>query len=169
VNLINTGSSSSPYDFAFNSSLTIAYIADSDAYTSSSGVGGVEKWSFNGSAWIFDYSISYSTNGAVGLAVDFSGASPIIYATSANGSSLFDIVDTGATATGTLLDNASANEAFRGLDFAPAAVPEPSSLALAGVGLATLWGFVWRNRKSELVSPLTFNIASANAPSGNGL
>jgi hypothetical protein len=146
VNLINTGSSSSPYDFAFNSSLTTAYIADSDAYTSSSGIGGVEKWSLVGSTWTFQYSLSMGTNGAVGLAVNFSGANPIIYATSANGASLFTVTDTGSSATGTLLDTAGANEAFRGLDFAP--TPEPSACALIGLGLAGLWSFQRRNRKS---------------------
>jgi len=144
VSLINNGASASPYDFAFNANLTLAYVADSDAFTTSSGIGGVEKWQYNGSAWIFDYSISLGTNGATGLAVNFSGANPTIYATSADGTSLFDVVDTGATASGTLLATASANEAFRGLDFAP--TPEPSTLALAGVGVAALWNF--RRRKS---------------------
>jgi hypothetical protein len=145
VNLINTGSGSSPYDFAFNNSLTTVYIADSSPFTNSTTIGGVEKWSFNGSAWVFNYSLSYGTNGAVGLAVNYSGANPIIYATSANGASLFTVTDTGSSATGSLLDTAGANEAFRGLDFAP--VPEPSTFAMIGLGIMTLWGFR-RNCKS---------------------
>jgi hypothetical protein len=146
VSLINNGSGASPYDFAFNSGMTIAYVADSSPFTNSGTIGGVEKWSFNGSSWVFDYSLSYGTNGAVGLAVDFSGANPTIYATSANGTSLFTVTDTGSSATGTLLDTAGANEAFRGLDFAP--TPEPSAGALIGMGLAGLWSFQRRNRKS---------------------
>jgi hypothetical protein len=140
VSLINLGGSASPYDFAFNSGMTVAYIADSDNYTTASGIGGVEKWTNGVSGWGFDYSLSLGTNGAVGLAVDFSGANPIIYATSTSGTNLFDIVDTGSTATGTLLATAGANEAFRGLDFAPQAAPEPSAFALAGCGLAALAG-----------------------------
>ena len=146
IGLITNGASASPYDFAFNANLTLAYVADSDAYTTSSGVGGVEKWEYNGSAWVFDYSISMGTNGATGLAVDFSQANPIVYATSANGQSLFDITDTGATASGTLLATAAANEVIRGLDFSPINVPEPATVALAGIGLAALWSF--RRRKS---------------------
>jgi hypothetical protein len=145
VSLINNGGGASPYDFTFNSSLTIAYVADSSPFTNSTTIGGVEKWSFNGSAWVFNYSLSYGTNGAVGLAVNYSGANPIIYATSANGASLFTVTDTGSSATGSLLDTAGANEAFRGLDFAP--TPEPSTFAMIGLGVMTLWGFR-RNRKS---------------------
>ena len=147
VNLINNGASASPYDFAFNSTLTLAYIADSDAYTTSSGIGGVEKWEYNGSAWVFDYSISMGTNGANGLAVDFSGANPVIFATSANGQSLFDITDTNSAAIGTLLDTAAANTAYRGLDFSPINVPEPSAVALAGMGLTAFWTVTRRYRR----------------------
>jgi hypothetical protein len=135
------GTGSSPFGFAFNSSLTIAYVADSNPYTTSSAVGGVEKWSLVGGNWTFDYSLSLGTNGAEGLTVDFSGANPVIYATSANGTSLYDIVDTGSTATGTLLDTASLNEVFRGVEFSPVATPEPSAMVLAGLGLTGLLGF----------------------------
>jgi hypothetical protein len=135
------GTNASPYDFAFNSGMTIAYVADSTEFTNSTTYGGVEKWTNGISGWGFAYSLSLGTNGAFGLAVDFSGANPIIYATSANGTNLFDIVDTGSTATGTLLATANANEAFRGVDFAPQPAPEPSTFALAGCGLAALVGF----------------------------
>ena len=149
VSLINTSSlgSASPYDFAFNANLTIAYIADSDAYTTSAGLGGIEKWTYNGTAWVFQYSLPTVGVGADGLAVDFSAANPIIYATSADGTSLFDLTDTGSSSTPSLLDTASANEAFRGLEFSPTNVPEPTTLALAGMGLTALWGFSKRNRR----------------------
>jgi hypothetical protein len=138
----------SPYDFAFNSGLTVAYVADSTEFTNATTFGGVEKWTNGVSGWSFAYSLSLGTNGAFGLAVDFSGANPIIYATSANGTNLFDIVDTGSSATGTLLATAGANEAFRGLDFTP--TPEPSTFALAGSGLAALVVFLrLKNRPAK--------------------
>lgn len=143
ASFINTSSlgSVSPYGFAFNANLTLAYIADSDAYTTSAGLGGIEKWALVGSTWTFQYSLpvinttgTTTSAGANGLAVDFSGANPVIYATSADGASLFDVVDTGASATDTLLDTAGANTTYRGLVFAPQPAPEPTTLALAGLG-----------------------------------
>ena len=126
--------------------MTVAYIADSDAYTSASGFGGIEKWTFNGTSWAFQYSLPTDGVGANGLAVNFNGTDPVIYATSADGTSLFDITDTGSGSTDTLLDTAGSDEAFRGLTFAPQAVPEPASLALLAVGGAYL--FSRRNRKA---------------------
>lgn len=136
--LFGTGASSSPYDFAFNVGLTIAYVADDTA----SAAGGIQRWDFNGSAWTLSYTLGtgVANIGARGLAVDFSGGNPIIYATTAESSAdrLISITDTGAGSTATTLATAAANTIFRGLDFAPQAVPEPSALAVASLGLATL-------------------------------
>lgn len=150
TSFINTSvlGSVSPYGFAFNSSMTVAYIADSDAYTTSSGFGGIEKWEFNGTSWAFQYSLPTDGVGADGLAVNFSGADPVIYATSGDGTSLFAITDTGSSATDTLLDTAGTDEAFRGLTFAPQAVPEPAALALLAVGFPGAYWFLRRNRKA---------------------
>lgn len=157
---LSAGSSSSPYDFAVGNqvissvSTPVAYVADSDNYTTASGVGGVEKWTFNGTSWVFQYSLpsplgTGNGGGAEGLAVDFSGADPVIYGTTAGASGvqteLFSITDTGSGATATDLETAPANEAFRGLVFAPvSSVPEPSVLTLLGCGLPAL---LWRLRR----------------------
>ncbi len=137
VQLINASTlgTANTSDFAFNSSMTVAYVADTDAYTSATGLGGIEKWtSTDGITWSFQYSLkSAGGSGANALVVDFSGANPIIYATSGDGTTLFDVTDTGSSATDTTLDTAANNEAFRGLEYAP--VPEPSVLALCGLGI----------------------------------
>ena len=83
------------------------------------------------------------TVGARGLAVDFEwsgGNTPYIFATTAEGSAdrLIVIADTGSGSLSTTLATAPANEIFRGLEFTPYQVPEPSSVALIGLGAAAL-------------------------------
>jgi hypothetical protein len=133
--LLNTGSSGSAYDFAFNPSMTVAYVADD----TTSAAGGIQRWDFNGSTWSLTYTLGTGTAniGARGLAVDFSSPNPVIYATTAEATAnrLITLTDTGASSTATTLATASANEIFRGLEFTPTIVPEPSTLALAGLGL----------------------------------
>jgi hypothetical protein len=133
---LNTGASSSPYDFAFNNQMTIAYVADDTASTA----GGIQRWDFNGTSWTLSYTLGTGVNkiGARGLAVDFSGANPLVYATTAEDTAdrLIEITDTGAGSLATTLATASNNELFRGLDFTP--VPEPSTLALLGLGVLAL-------------------------------
>lgn len=120
---------SNPSAFAFNSAMTIAYVANTS--------GGVDRFDFNGTSWTLTYALDGSTK-LNGLAVDFSGVDPILYATTANGTQLIDITDTGSGSLQSILATAGANEAFSGLQIAP--VPEPSTLALSGLGgLLTLW------------------------------
>ena len=116
--LIKTGGSSTPYAFAFNPSFTTAYVAD-DTLT---GKGGVQRWDYNGSAWAMSYAFAGITNiGARGVAVDFSGAHPVVYATTAEAAAnrLVSITDTGAAATVTTLATAGVNQLFRGVALTP--------------------------------------------------
>ena len=97
----------------------------------------IRRYDFNGSAWINTYSFAV---GARGLTVDWSGANPILYATTteSNNNSLISISDTGSASTPTILASAGTNYAFRGVDFAPGAVPEPCTCVLliaAGIPL----------------------------------
>ena len=131
-----TGTASS-YDFAFNSAMTIAYVADD---RSTANGGGVQRWDWNGSAWALTYTLNTTgtntTGGARGLAVDFSGLNPIVYATTTETANnrLVKIVDTGAASLETDLAFAGAVKAFRGLEWTPTFIPEPSIIALLSIG-----------------------------------
>jgi hypothetical protein len=137
--LLNTGATGSAYDFAFNPNMTIAYVAD-DTTTAA---GGIQRWDFNGTSWSLSYTLGTGAAniGARGLAVDFSGLNPVIYATTAEGTAnrLITVTDIGVASLSTTLATAPANEIFRGLEFTPT-IPEPSFAALLGVGLLVLVG-----------------------------
>jgi hypothetical protein len=116
--------------FDMNPGQTIAYMADTAA--------GVQKYVKSGEAWKLAYNFSIPQNipaaekheaGCFGLAVDFSGAAPVIYATttegyggSVNSNRVVRIVDTSSNAVvTTVAQAANANIAFRGIDFTPEA------------------------------------------------
>jgi hypothetical protein len=138
------GQGVNPYDFALSPDGLTMYVADSDL--------GVQKFTFNGLSWTLSYNFTDAdTSGskAFGLAVDFSGSNPVIYWSSPNDIWTATDPDSGSSnVAGTALLTAGTDYAFRGLDFSPEPVPEPSTLALVGMGLISLCGFARRNRKS---------------------
>jgi hypothetical protein len=123
----NPTTGSSPYDFAINPAGTVAYVADDSTLANG---GGIQKFTFNGSVWLKQFTFGSAnalTAGCRGLAVDFSGANPVIYATdAASPTKLIKITDTSAFGDtsdavdqATILATAVANTAFRGVALAP--------------------------------------------------
>jgi hypothetical protein len=125
--------------FDMNPAGTIAYTSDTSA--------GVQKYVKSGGAWSFACNFAIpqvipadqnNSSGCFGLAVDFSGKDPVIYATttegygsSVNSNRVVKIVDTGAKApVVTLACTGSTNMVFRGIDF----TPEPKRSAMAAEG-----------------------------------
>ncbi len=101
----------------------MAYVADDRTIANG---GGIIKYTHNGSTWSSAYTLGTTTgaatsSGARGLTVDWTGAAPILYATTTEDSTnrVIRIVDTGPGAGATLVATAPANTVFRGLDFAP--------------------------------------------------
>ncbi len=129
-----------PSDFAFNTKMTIAYVANTS--------GGIQRYDLSGGTWTLSYTLDSST-GMNGLAVNFSGTDPLIYATTESGKKLIEITDTGSGSIANILATVDGStEAFLGLEFTPEPVPEPSACALIGLGLAGLWISQRPNRKS---------------------
>lgn len=131
--VLTTGLSGTPYGFVFNSSMTSLYVANE--------AGGIQKWTFNGSAWSLAYTLDSGTDFDY-VTGNFSGASPVLYATtiaSSTGNEVVSITDTGAGSAATVLDTITGSSAdagnFDGIVFDPVAVPEPSVCPLIGLGL----------------------------------
>jgi hypothetical protein len=121
INTANTGSGPSPKGFVINTNVGIAYIADNRA--SSSG-GGIQRFNWNGSAWVYAYSIPYtltSSKEVYDVIGDFSGPNPVLYAVTGESTqnNLVKVTDTGASSVFTILETAPSGDAFRGLVFAP--------------------------------------------------
>ena len=123
----------SAYDFWFKDANTL-YVADDG---SAANGGGIQKWIQSAGTWSLAYTLlnnGTTTTGVRGLigTVD-GGGNTILFATTSatSANQLISLSDTGAGAVFTTLATAPANTAFRGVDFTPTAVPEPSSLALA--------------------------------------
>ena len=114
--------------FDMNTSKTIAYLADTDA--------GIQKYVKTNGAWKMAYNFAIPQViptdkphpvGCFGVAVDFSGTAPVIYATttegyngSVNSNRVVRIVDTSATATvETIAQAPSEKITYRGIEFTP--------------------------------------------------
>ncbi len=127
--VVSTGAGSSPYGFAINADETIVYVAD-DSPTNSSG--GIQRWDKIGESWTNNYTLGTGSSvGARGIAVDFVGAQPVLYATTAEGTSnrVIRIVDAGAASPAVTIATAGANQAFRGVQFGPEQPLPPAILA----------------------------------------
>ena len=161
---INMGTGASPYGFVMfdtnrDSLLDTAFIADDRTAAG----GGLQKWTFNGSAWVNSYSLRFDAaagslsatattgfagiRGLTGSYDDATGFTLFATTTEASNNRIVSIVDNGTNpGTYTTLASAGANNVFRGIDIVT--VPEPSSAALLGLGFLALLGVRRLNRKA---------------------
>ncbi len=156
--IINTGTAI-PQDFSFNPNGDTCYIA----INLNTALGGIQKWAKNGSSWSLLYTLGTGvTNiGAYGLVVDYSGANPVIYATTfdAAGNRVIKIIDKGklTTAITTTLVSATTNVYYKGIAFAPVA----SGLPLVNLSIS-------KDTASEAGKSVVTITANASSPvSGN--
>ncbi len=172
VQSATTSSNASPYAFVLLDNTAnpntingynTAYIADDGTATSEvAGNAGIEKWTYSGSVWTHDYTLlgllptGGTATGYRGLAGQMDGGGSddvILYTTDASSTYLQQVTDPIAALTNPgdtfiTLATAPTNEVFRGVALAPAAVPEPSTLALLTVGAVALLGCAHRRRRS---------------------
>ena len=131
-----------PDGFVFNPGMTTCYVAEGAAG------GGIQRWDLVGGIWTKSYTLD-TASGFSFVTADFSGANPVLYATTLASSgvdSIDAITDTGAGAGVTVLDTTtetSGDATFNGLVFDPVATPEPSVFMLTGLGLVLFIGG-WR-------------------------
>ncbi|HVM49389.1 MAG TPA: hypothetical protein VMU04_15280, partial [Candidatus Acidoferrum sp.] len=122
LNTAGTGTgTASPVGFAFNPAMTVAYIADNRSSTSG---GGIQRFNWNGAGWVYAYTLAYTLSSSKQvweLAADFSGASPVLYATTGESSAnnVVCVTDTGSASAFTILATAPTGDAFRGIALAP--------------------------------------------------
>ena len=148
------------FDTNKDSLLDTAFIADDRT----SAGGGLQKWTFNGTAWVNSYSLRFdaaagnlsatASTGFVGIRGltggydDTTGAFSLFATTTeASNNRIVSVVDAGTTPTTyTALASAGTNLAFRGIDIVT--VPEPSSATLLALGFLALLGVRRLNRKA---------------------
>ena len=118
------GQGTNPYDYAFSPDGSLLYVAD--------GTLGIQKFILSNVVWSLAYNITTPSAGLTGLAVDFSGTNPVIFAV--NPTDLYSFTDLGVTGAAKSIATAGTNYAFRGLEV----VPEPTTSALLVLGVATV-------------------------------
>lgn len=176
VLIINSGNAvtggsgtANPKGFCIKPDFTIAYLVDLRPLATGAGTtgGGIYRYNGDGSglagSWTFAYTITNNllANGGAfqEVVADFSGATPIIYATAGAGAtvalgagtSLVTAADTGAaTTTFTQLAAAPITAPFRGLTFAPK--PVSLSIARSGADVVISWNGGGTLRSASVVT-----------------
>ena len=126
---VTTLAGQSPYGFSIDPTGSAMYVADDRATTSG---GGIQRWNKAGLVWSLAYTLGTgggSTSGTRGLVVNWSGAAPVVFATTTETSNnrLISVTDTGAGSVAAAIASAGVNKALRGVAFAPVLqrVPKP--------------------------------------------
>lgn len=189
----------SPEGFFFANATTL-YVADTGVpKAGGTGAGGIQKWTLSGGTWTLQYTLTptnfvsptaaaSATSGETGFEAIAgqirAGGLISLYAVSytagdANPNGIYQITDNlnGTSGTGetfTEIESAAGNGGlvFKGISFAPNAVPEPSTWAMLLGGVMAA-GFYLRRRRSDakIVNPrlamLAVTVLGATALIGN--
>ena len=136
--VLGTGTTPSPYGLAVNAAETIVYVADDRT----NGAGGIQKWVLTSGTWsiVDTFVVGASNIGARGLAVNWSGTYPTIFATTTD-NKLVRLIDSSFAAgfvnTPVVLATAPTGTAFRGVALSPKACTVPTA-TITAVGPTTI-------------------------------
>jgi hypothetical protein len=170
--VFNVGGSGTPSPMAFSVStngLTV-YIADDRASAS----GGVLRYDYDTNAltWSQTYVLQTGVNiGARGLTVDWSGANPVIYATTAEttGNRIVSITDTGVLSSATTLATSGENQLYRSIAFSPILIPS-LTISQAGNQVTLQWvaNANWTLQSKTNVTDVSWNPVGGAPTVNNG-
>jgi hypothetical protein len=173
--LLFSGSSGS-YDMTVSPDGNLIYLADQRSVLNG---GGIQRYEFDGSNWNLAYTITsgFGNLGPRMLTADFSGPTPVIYATcndqTFENNRLVKIVDTGAGSAAATLAYAGANQTFRGIHFGPVentVVARPTlSFVRQGNNLILSWAGAFRLQSSANVMGTYVDVGGATSPYTNSV
>lgn len=160
ANILTGLNSVNTTDFSVNGDGTLVYLTVGST---------IQRWSFSASTWANDYNLTLPATGRY-LTVDYSGAAPVIYVDTGDGS-LYRIEDTGAGSTPTLLASAGPNQLYKGVRFGP--LPAPATRptlahSLFGGELVLSWsGPYTLMSATNVAGPYTDVVPPATSPYTN--
>jgi hypothetical protein len=162
TNLLTGFSSANTTDFAISPNDSLVYVTVATT---------VQRWSFSGSSWINDYNLNLPATGRY-LTVDFSGANPVIYATTSDGT-LVKIEDTGASSPATTLATSGPNQLLKGIRFGPtlttAVAPPVLHFERAGSDLLLNWSGAFFLQSATNVTGPYGDVSGASSPHTNSM
>jgi hypothetical protein len=154
----------------------LIYVADQ---RNVAGGGGIQRYDFDGSNWALTYTMTagYGTLGPRYVEADFSGANPVIYATSNDASldhnRIVAVTDTGAGSVATTLAYAGVNQTLRGLRFGPIVNPSVARPVLAikhdGNNVILTWSGAFALQSATNVTGSYQDVSGATSPYTNSV
>jgi hypothetical protein len=168
--------STGSYDLTVSPNGNLIYLSDQRNVASG---GGIQRWDFNGTSWALTYTLNtgFGNLGPRYLTADFSGANPVIYATSndqtLDNNRIIKVIDTGSGSAGTTIANAGPNQTFRSIRFGPVAntvVARPLlSYTRSGNNLVLTWNGAFTLQSSTNVTGTYVDLPSATSPYTNSI
>jgi hypothetical protein len=173
--LLFAGSSGS-FDMVVSPNGNLIYLTDQRNVANG---GGIQRYDFDGNTWTLSYTLTggFGNLGPRYVAADFSGANPVLYATSNDASfdndRLVRVVDAGAGSVATTLAFAGVNQTFRGIRFGPVVntvVARPQlTFGRNGNELVLSWTGAFTLQSATNVTGTYVDLSGATSPYTNSI